>query len=671
MLLASYRICGPWDIMDTRLIAGACILCLISAVLTVFQFNPGRQFLSSVFIGILIFSAGLLRIHQFKNEIYVETLTQSEYRQGVFSVTHVMKNKGFSISLRCKPITLYDKDGKLVVPDKFVLLYIRSPEQLNFFPGDFIRAEGWYSAIPGPLNPNAFDARVYYNTLGIRYQMYCKGSNVSIVAPAKNSITRVTARWQASLSGLVKKHISPQVAQLTNALVWGDRSDMDSEVRDAFADSGAMHVLSVSGMHVAIIYSMLFFILGSPSSGPFIHRVVRFTCYSSAIVLYMGLTGACPAVVRAGLMILLYLFGKSMGWNTQVWNLLGFAAFVMMWINPYVWQNLGFQLSFLAMAGILLFAKPVIRSVSFKNIILYRAWEITALSIAAQIFILPILLRQFHQFPLTFIFSSIAAIPAAYLVMLLAIVNIIFSFVGIDFLWHALDWVGKIFIEVMQWMSGLNPLMHFSLPAAGGIFLLMMAVVFSIALVFSWPTGKRIAWIFGFLTFITLGCHRADQWTKGELIIYHSTKGLIIDITDRGYCYSILDCSIPPASIEFTTRGYRCERDIINLRNICKGENFRQDDFDYSNSTLQVPPYSFQVWNDTARISYPPPTYIIIDECLDVNILEENIEEFIGSNIILPAHLDKYTREDIVELFESRQLTYYDIDEKGYFGLQL
>mgnify|MGYP003379077168 CR=1 FL=1 len=91
---------------------------------------------------------------------------------------------------------------------------------------------------------------------------------------------------------------------------------MNEEIRDAFADSGAMHVLSVSGMHMAMIYSMLLLFLGPPGAGTYARRIFRFVCYAVAIILYMGLTGACPAVVRSGLMILLYLLGKAMGWNT-------------------------------------------------------------------------------------------------------------------------------------------------------------------------------------------------------------------------------------------------------------------------------------------------------------------------------------------------------------------
>ena len=109
----------------------------------------------------------------------------------------------------------------------------------------------------------------------------------------------LSARWQATLCHSIEQHTSLEVAQMTNALVFGERSAMDDEIRDAFANSGAMHVLSVSGMHMAIIYSMLYVILGAPGGGSLSRRLIRLSLYTISIIIYVGLTGASPAVLRA------------------------------------------------------------------------------------------------------------------------------------------------------------------------------------------------------------------------------------------------------------------------------------------------------------------------------------------------------------------------------------
>ncbi|MEO6130651.1 MAG: ComEC/Rec2 family competence protein [Saprospiraceae bacterium] len=677
MLLISFRTAeANRYLMNGWLAVVLWLLCGICCSLSVIRYPPSRQFISSIVIGVLIFVAGSIRFQQFNEDLFPgKVLNEAKYLQGILEVDQVLKNKSLSVSLLCRRVFLSedgDEKGN-VIPDKYLLVIINSTTSSNYFPGDILMVRGKVSAIKPPLNPYAFNAKGYYRTIGIRQQMSCKSSEVLKDSISQKSISRFTAQWQSGLSTLTRKNISPQVAQLTNALVWGDRSDMDNDVREAFADSGAMHVLSVSGMHVAIIYSMLFFFLGAPGSGNFLTRVLRFIAYALAILMYVGLTGACPAVVRAGLMIILFLFGKAMGWNTQVWNLLGFSAFIMMWINPYVWENIGFQLSYLAMAGILLYSKAIIRSLTFRYKLLHMIWEITVLSIVAQVFILPILLGQFHQFPLTFIISSLVAIPAGYLIVFGALLNVVLSFVGLSIAWPLLDWVGLAFIRIMKWMAHLNPEMHFSLPPVAGILLMAMAILFTIALVFKWPKGKTIAYLCSFGALATMSCHRLRQWSESEMIIYHSYKGLITDITTNGRCISIHDCDLPDASIEFATRGYRCHRDIIDVSDICSEQEFAKNEIRYISSVLVTQRCSVLFWEGEINpmICNAYLTHIILDQCAELESFVDFLSDHPAVEVIIPAHLDRKLKADIQAFLNDHHYASFDIDRLGYFTIPI
>ena len=594
---------------------------------------------------------------------------------GKLIVTEVLKAKEYGVTLRCTPVYLSESEGEnhRSYSDKFILVQLRDFKGDPVFPGDVVTTSGWVSALGAPLNPYAFDIRKYYMTLGIRHQLSCKGQETTITPAPSTSLFRITARWQATLSNIVSAHTSLDVAQLTNALVWGNRSDMNEEIRDAFADSGAMHVLSVSGMHMAMIYSMLYLLLGAPGSGTYSRRLIRLGCYSVAIILYMGLTGACPAVVRSGLMIILFLCGKAMGWNTQIWNLLGFAAFLMLWSNPYLYENIGFQLSFLAMAGILMYAKPMIRYLSFKQILLHRIWEITAVSIAAQVFILPILLKQFHQFPLTFVASSLVAMPASYVIIFGSILNIILSCFGIYWLWPWYDKAGHYFIQSMKWMAELNPAMNYSLPSTGSLLLMAMALLFSVALVYHWKNGKKIAYLLGFIVLVTLGWHRTHQWKTDDLVIYHHYKGLIADIYIGGQCISIQDCGLTENSIEFSARGYRCFRDAIHTSSFCKRDEFNAGVLKYEGSILHLPTGSILIWDSLVNplIINDSITHILVANCNKIKLLKDFICAHAACTIILPAHLDRHTRNRLIRFLEDNEILYYDISQQGYFRLPL
>lgn len=656
-------------------INGLVVVCLVLGGLSLISYAPQKRWYSTLAILLLIFFSGLWRTDRFSKDIYSKSsFVEPVFMEGIVHVQQVLKAKDNQVTLKCQTVALKSPVDSLqnIFEDKFLLVHVKTVFPLTFLPGDQVGLYGCVSLIKPPMNSHVFDARVYYNTIGIRHVMYVKAEDISLDFPNRFSLMRMTAQWQGFLSSIVRKHTRPEVAQLTNALVWGDRSDMNEDVRDAFAGSGAMHVLSVSGMHVAIVYGFLIWILGAPGNGGLMQRMIRFALYGAGIMLYVGLAGGCAAVMRAGLMILLFLFGKCMGWHTQIWNLLGFAAFMMFWINPFIGDNIGFQLSFLAMAGILLFAKPLIRTIAFKNRILHIIWEITALSLAAQVFILPVLLSQFHQFPLTFIISSIVAMPASYIVMGSALINVILSLINIDILWPVLDYSGYYFIVVMKWMAGLNPLMHYSLPSLAATCLMFMAIAFSLSLVFKWRWGKRLAYVCAIIVAVSAGCHRTTMWSDKEIMIYHSPRGMLIDIFEKGNCYSIHDDRVSESSIEFTTRGYRCHKDIIQTTSFLTGQEFSKTGLSFDDEILKVHNQNMYFYTfSSGKRSGEIPDTILIHSWKDFRSVADFICQNATATFIIPAHHSLKQSRIIRKMLDDVGAKYYDIGERGFLKITL
>jgi competence protein ComEC len=654
---------------------GLIILCLVTGALGILPYRPGKQFYSTLAVAILVFSAATVRLFYFKESVMPGPKMDGMTRMsGQLDIVEVLKEKENSVTLKCRNLALCALDHRQnCFSDEFLVLYIKEHGSAHFLPGDRLIAEGWVSPIRQPMNPHAFDIRVYYQSIGIRHQMNCKGEEIFLQSSFRNSLFRMTARWQKGLCKIISDNTSRQVAQLTNALVWGDRTNTDEEIREAFADSGAMHVLSVSGMHMAIVYSMLYILLGAPGSGILSKRILRFCLYASAILLYMGLTGACPAVVRSGLMIILFLLGKAMGWNTQIWNLLGFAASVMLWMNPLVMHNTGFQLSFLAMAGILLYAKPMIRYFSFRHIVLHRIWEVTAVSIAAQVFIFPLLLLQFYQFPLTFILSSLVAMPASYIIIFGALLNTCLAFLEWSWLWKIYDLTCHYFLLSMKWMAGLNPSMNYSMPSIAGILLTGMAIVFSVALIYRWPKGKNLAYFLGLCALINLGWHRRIEWHRNELIIYHQYQGMLIDVVVNGHCFSIQDSLVNAKNIEFAARGHRCFKDIISVLPVLKTEGFHSSNVHYDPPELIFGHYRILIWqgNKGSRSYKTNLTHIVVDNTRNASTLKKLLCDNLHVMVILPAHLNRYGRTTMLKFLKENNIPYHDIADQGYMSLAL
>lgn len=655
-----------WTIPVPVILAAAC------AIAGVQKYLPGKAGWSTIAVSMMVLFAGFTRQASHLSRIFHDELLATPIRmEGRVRVMEVLKRKVSAATLRCEVIDLRMADSTQAaeMKDAFILVQLRDPPLQPLFPGDTLSGVGWVAAMAAPSNPHAFDLRPHYRSMGIRHRMNCKSEEIRLEPGQTFSFRRTTSIWQYSLSAIVHAHTGLEVAQLTNALVWGDRSDMEQDVIDAFADSGAMHVLSVSGMHVAIIYSMLFLILGPPGSGTLVRRLSRLAMYITGIVLYMALTGGSAAVVRAGWMIILYLAGKAMGWNTQVWNLMGFAAFIMLWCNPLIWHNIGFQLSFLAMAGLLLYTKPIGRALSFKFTLMQRIWDVCAVSIAAQVFILPVLLSRFHQFPLTFIASSLVAMPAGYVIIFGALGNVVVSALGLNWFWPLLDKTGEYFIDCMKWMAQLNPEMHFAMPSAAGWMLTVTILLFSSGLIYHWTLGKKMAYATGAMVMVLLLLHRAQQWSKDEVIVYHSYQGILIDIIRRGHCLSIRDTSINSSTEDFATNGYRAYRDIISKTAVNSPARLTSCDVEFKHGLLRMSNHTWLLFNDTVRLEDLPSDIdvIVVDHIQNVWNARDHICLIHPGLVILPAHLPSRTRSILIRFFNQQDLTYHDVSQKGYY----
>jgi competence protein ComEC len=176
-----------------------------------------------------------------------------------------------------------------------------------------------------------------------------------------------------------------------------------------------MHVLAVSGLHVGIILEILLFLLG---------RFPRIFSKNAAVLIaliilwsYAAVVGFSPSVVRATFMFTLLALAKMMSRQTNSLNVLLFAACIMLFTDPLLIYDIGFQLSYLAMAGILLLYRPIESTFYIPNRFLKKIWQGTAVGIAAQLFTLPVTLYYFHQFPNYFMLTNVGMMVFAGLVL--------------------------------------------------------------------------------------------------------------------------------------------------------------------------------------------------------------------------------------------------------------
>ena len=182
-----------------------------------------------------------------------------------------------------------------------------------------------------------------------------------------------------------------------SALTLGYKNDLDKEMQASFAGAGAMHILAVSGMHVGIIFLILkqiFALFGILKSNYKLKYIIILLC----IWFYALLTGLSPSVTRAAVMATFILCGKVFGKRTNIYNSIAASAFVLLLFNTNYLFDVGFQLSYTALIGIVFFYKRIYTLIFVRNMPLNYMWQLTTIGISAQIGTFPLGIYYFNQF---------------------------------------------------------------------------------------------------------------------------------------------------------------------------------------------------------------------------------------------------------------------------------
>ena len=259
---------------------------------------------------------------------------------------------------------------------------------------------------PNNLGLGGFDYGKYLMQNGLCGVSYVNKNNLKYLSSAKpNDLISYVYLFRSKLInrfesiGIVGDQLS-----ILSAIVLGEKGTLSSDLKATFSASGASHVLVVSGMHVGFIFLLIMFI------GKIFHRKFKWLILLlglSGLWSYALLTGLAPSVVRASFMFSMILIFRELGEKYRVEHALFFSATILLLCNPNTLFDVGFQLSYLAVASIIYFYPLFSKQIKLKSKILRWFAQSIALTVSAQILTLPIVIYNFHQFPSFFVLSNI------------------------------------------------------------------------------------------------------------------------------------------------------------------------------------------------------------------------------------------------------------------------
>jgi len=293
-----------------------------------------------------------------------------------------------------------------------VLVQLHHPLE-NYIPGDLMYLPSHHRALNAATLPWSFDYAAYLRERGIERRIAVDATKSIRLRTLKGDVQRWLHEWRETLKTRISDHIpDPATRGVLYALVLGDDREMDRSLTDAYSAAGTVHLLAVSGLHVGMIYAVLTAIFSRVPGGRRT-RWLRLLIQASLLWVYAGITGASPSVLRASLMFTFFLIAGHVGKQNNSLNTLFASAALLLCIDPGIATELGFQLSYLAVGGILLLQKPIELLVNVQNPLLRNAWALASVSLAAQLTTLPLTVHTFGQFPLYFLLANLLVIPLA------------------------------------------------------------------------------------------------------------------------------------------------------------------------------------------------------------------------------------------------------------------
>lgn len=628
--------------------------------------------INGIVINILIalFGAMLVREHDIRNN---ENWIGHNYKEGSYILATleeplVEKTNSYKAEARIEGVyhgnKLAESQGRLIV-------YFKKDSSLTrLHYGSQIVTNHPLQEIKNSGNPGSFDYKRYSLFQGITHQVYLKPDayellNTEKTSPIKGFIFQCRNWVVSTLKTFIKGEREQGLAE---ALLIGYKDDLDKNLVESYTNTGVVHIIAISGMHLALIYGLLLLLTQPLTRKKQLHWL-RIFLILSALWLFTLLAGAQASVVRSAVMFTCIALGEALSRRTSIYNTLALSAFLLLSYNPFWLWDVGFQLSYAAVLSIVSFYRPIYNWFYFPNKAMDFLWKTMAISIAAQILTTPISLYHFHQFPVLFLLTNMVAVPISSLVL--------FGEIAIcAFAW--LTPVARLLGRITEWLIyAMNSYIRrietisfslwegFSINMLQTLLLSLAAIAICLWLMEKrkWMLWTGLSCLLAFTVIRSLSVNEAYRQTK--LIVYSVPKYSAIDLITGRTCNFIGDSAL---LYDDFVRNFHIQPSRVMHRVTPK-------------QTLKACCHEFRFGNKKIAVLDSTKYFVRLAsrKSIDLLILSKNpklyisnlLQSFsIGQVVIdgsVPAWKAKLWKKDC----DSLRIPYHDVSEKGAFVMNL
>ncbi|UTW65201.1 ComEC/Rec2 family competence protein [bacterium SCSIO 12643] len=492
-------------------------------------------FCISLFFGIGYFLANS-KIEKFNSDHFSHQ-PSAQIQSYIGRVISEPEIKGKSIKTTLEIIQIKDDYNWIPASGK-CLVYIQKDSSVHISFGDVLSFKSHPQEIDPPQNFNEFDYKRYLAHHYIYHRIYLQSDQFTTSPNNDFSIRDLSILIRNQLlQNYIDFGLQNDELALISALTLGKKDTLSTDIKQAYSSAGAMHILAVSGLHVGIILMIIQFCFS------WLKKLQHGSHILSMLLIlsvwgYTFISGLSPSVLRAATMFSFLILARLLDKKSNVYNTLALSAFAILCIRPYMLLEVGFQLSYLAVIGILYLYPFLYQLLTFRYTLLDKAWSITCVSICAQIATAPLGILYFHQFPSYFLLSNLVIIPAGFLLISIAICFQLFhgipfiSSVLSEILYHSISILNQFVAFIHDLPKALIQGLDISVLETWIIYLLTISVI----IWFTQFKPKFVIYTLIFLCCITITqtIEKWEQLHQNEITFYHTGKQFSMEF-NSGY----------------------------------------------------------------------------------------------------------------------------------------
>jgi competence protein ComEC len=492
---------------------------------------------SSVYFGIVTYflafligiSNAIIHTDYYQKNNYIHTKNIFEEPHNL-SVTIKEKLKKSAFNNRYL-VTLNHIDKKEQT-GKLILNISKDNIDRNLIIGTNLLIRGILTKNKPATNPNQFNYSKYLENKQIYAQLYADPNQIKIGSEIKKDIWYYSALLRSRIiKNLEKNHFNKTEMHVAVALIMGQQQEISPDIIRDYQYAGAVHILSVSGLHIGFILIFVTFLLKpipNTRRGSFIKLIIIISCLS----LFGIIAGLAPSVVRSVTMFSFVAIGIHLRRSVNIYHTLLVSVLLILLVEPSFLFDVGFQLSYVALFFIM-WLQPLLASIwSPKTKFSKYTWDILTVSFAAQIGTLPLSIYYFHQFPGLFFISNLIIIPMLSIIMVLGVLVMVLAAFNIIpvFISQLLEWSIYYLNKIVNIIASFEQFIITDIPLHSYLFVCSYLLLLTVVIWFKKPSFNKLVYIMLSIIILQIS-YFTIRWniqSEKELVIFNSNKNTLI-----------------------------------------------------------------------------------------------------------------------------------------------